>query len=329
MGMSAIELGQSTARRGDTGQVATHTFSNPGSYAAHLLVISDGGCRDSLDTTIFVASNPVAAFMHSLNIGEAPLEIHFTNASSGAVNYSWDFGNATFSNSENPTVIYSDTGHYFQSLVATSFEGCTDTAYSDAFVLVPQLDLALTDLMLSNSGSLYTIGIRLANHSNVPVFGFTMKADFGGDARLLETRKDTLLPGVEKTFYFNGLYEYNEVLGDAFFCAEVALLNGLVETDLANNKQCRLLGGDFFVSEPYPNPAANLVTIGVILPEAGEVELTINDLLGRSVYHAVHSDAASGLNAWSIDLTGLRIGLYTCRATYQERTLVKRFLKKG
>ncbi len=312
---------------GDTGQVATHTFATAGNYTAHLLVISDGGCRDSIDTVIVVAAKPVAAFSHTLSIGEAPLTVQFSNTSSGASVYAWNFGNATLSALENPSVIYSDTGHYSITLIATNTAGCSDTAYSDAYVLKPRFDLALTDLMLSNSGSLYTIGIRLANNSNVPVFGFIMKADFGGDARLLETRMDTLMPGVEKTFYFNGQYDYNTALGDAFFCAEVATLKGLTENDLANNKQCRLLGGDFYVSEPYPNPASNQVTFGLILPEAGEVALQIFDVKGVVVYNQTASTFQSGLTNFRLDVTSLRHGVYCCTLRYRDRMVVKRFVR--
>ena len=311
----------------DTGAYVNPVFAAAGDYPVHLLVITDGGCRDSLDTIVHVATNPIASFTTSLNIGSAPLEVSFTNHSSGAVSYAWNFGNATLSALQDPFVTYTDTGRYTIELVATSIEGCVDTAHGDAWVRIPQFDIALTDLMLSHSGSLYTVGIRLANLSNVPVFGFTMKADFGGDARLLETRTDTLLPGEEKVYYFNGQYEYKALLGDAFFCAEVSTLAGLTEVGLANNKQCRLLGGEFYLSEPYPNPAKDNVVFSVILPEAGEVDLTVSDLMGRTVYHALRSDASSGLNNWSVDVSLLRIGVYTCRAVFQDQAQVKRWLK--
>jgi gliding motility-associated-like protein len=60
--------------------------------------------------------------------------VRFTNSSSGATRYHWDFGVASLttdtSNLTNPTYVYTDTGTYLVTLVAYNALGCFDTTYA-------------------------------------------------------------------------------------------------------------------------------------------------------------------------------------------------------
>ncbi len=51
--------------------------------------------------------------------GNAPLTLTFTNLSTDATAYLWDFGDGTTSNQENPTHIYATPGEYNVSLAAS------------------------------------------------------------------------------------------------------------------------------------------------------------------------------------------------------------------
>ena len=59
--------------------------------------------------------------------------ITFVNNSTGAVGYSWDFGDGNGSTATSPTYTYSMAGVYTVTLIAT-FNGCADTASMEVAV---------------------------------------------------------------------------------------------------------------------------------------------------------------------------------------------------
>lgn len=63
--------------------------------------------------------------------------VTFTNYTSGAVDYVWDFGDGGTSTLENPTYSYQDEVQqtYVVELIAISPIGCRDTAYQEVTVI--------------------------------------------------------------------------------------------------------------------------------------------------------------------------------------------------
>lgn len=65
----------------------------------------------------------------------------------------------------------------------------------------------------------------------------------------------------------------------------------------------------------YPNPASETVTLEYVVPQSGNVELTLYDVLGRQVQHVVSGSRSVGVYAETIDVTKLAPGLYLARLT--------------
>ncbi len=92
----------------------------------YTVVVTDNitGCA-STQTVAVSSTSVLAAFNPDVISGLSPLTVNFTNQSTGAVTYSWSFGNGT-STQTNPTNIF-PTGTY--TVVLTSMNGaCTSTA---------------------------------------------------------------------------------------------------------------------------------------------------------------------------------------------------------
>src|SRR5262249_37178868 len=66
---------------------------------------------------------PTAAFSASPLTGNAPLGVTFTNQSSGASSYLWDFGDGASSTATSPAHVYTAAGTYDVSLTATNAAG--------------------------------------------------------------------------------------------------------------------------------------------------------------------------------------------------------------
>jgi PKD repeat protein len=106
----------------------THSYTNTGVYNARLIVRNAEGCEDSVDRTIQVQPEPIAAFTQTSTFCDVPVNVSFTNASTGATSYAWDFGNGITSGLTSPTVQYNNTGIFTTVLEAQNQFGCLDTA---------------------------------------------------------------------------------------------------------------------------------------------------------------------------------------------------------
>jgi len=103
------------------------TISDLSSGSYSVTVTDDNGsCAMSVNVTEI--QGPVANFTMNPNpatVGED--YVHFYNNSSGGNNWSWDFGDESYSNLENPIHIYTNTGTYTVWLVISDDNNCTDS----------------------------------------------------------------------------------------------------------------------------------------------------------------------------------------------------------
>ncbi|MEO0725692.1 MAG: PKD domain-containing protein [Bacteroidota bacterium] len=108
----------------------TYIYENPGVYTVSVDITSPIGCQ--IDTVfndlITVLPSPVAGFSYSPDQPSNLFpEVQFTDESSGAVHWRWDFGVPPSSNTPSPTFVFPDTGLYLVSQIVTHPSGCTDT----------------------------------------------------------------------------------------------------------------------------------------------------------------------------------------------------------
>ena len=108
-----------------TQQNPTHTFSAAGTYTVTLTTTSASGCMNSTTVVVTVYPLPTAAFVATTVCQGSPTT--FTDQSTNAVQWAWDFGDNTTSSIQSPTHTYTTAGTYTASLVVTGQGGCTAT----------------------------------------------------------------------------------------------------------------------------------------------------------------------------------------------------------
>jgi uncharacterized repeat protein (TIGR03803 family) len=91
-----------------------HTYSKAGTYTVTLTMTgASGTCTCTQPGFITVYAAPKANFSASPRSGDAPLQVNFTNESSGLVtSRQWNFGDGTTSTDENPTHTYDSPRTY-------------------------------------------------------------------------------------------------------------------------------------------------------------------------------------------------------------------------
>lgn len=132
------------------------------------------GVGTSSNTSVTVNPLPTAGF--TSNTSTQP-NVSFTNSSTGATSYTWDFGDGSFSNLQNPSHIYATNGTYTVCLTATSASGCDDT-YCD----VISLNVNVNEIEPITSINLYpnpinteaVLEFNLTDHTQVSIAMFDL-----------------------------------------------------------------------------------------------------------------------------------------------------------
>lgn len=124
----------------NNGLFSTSTFTDyPFSPTTYTVVVNDG-CSPSVtsSTTINVSQIPVVSFLPFQAVGCSPLDVTFTDATTTTSNsiYSWDFGDNTQSNLQNPTHTYSDSGTFSVELTVVNSDGCSSSQLIPALAIV-------------------------------------------------------------------------------------------------------------------------------------------------------------------------------------------------
>lgn len=154
--------------KSSTVQNAQTDYSSSGSYGVKLKTTSTAGCVDSITQSIDIFTKPSASFT-TANLCFSD-SASFTNTSSlvstvGA-SFSWKFGDAKSSTRISPKHKYATSNTYSVEFIATSLDGCSDTATTSVTISPnPSSDFSLSNTCKGDS-SVFT------NSSSIPN-GFT------------------------------------------------------------------------------------------------------------------------------------------------------------
>jgi len=124
---------------------AANTYTNAGSYTVRLTAIGPGGTNSITNVNYIVVTNaaPVANFAAGPTNGMSPLTVSFTNLSTRATNYSWNFGDGHLSTATNAINTYSNAGSYTVTLKAVGLGG-TNTLVRNNYVVLSNAPPVLT-----------------------------------------------------------------------------------------------------------------------------------------------------------------------------------------
>jgi len=135
----SIDTGSAVWNYGDgtTDNLGYHVYNVPGIYQVSLTAYSlINNCPYTVIKNIEVIGLPNASFIPSAMSGCQPLEIEFTNQSTGAVRYDWSFGDTTANSSEfSPRHTFTQPGTYKVILTVYDNYGCSsDTSVVNIIV---------------------------------------------------------------------------------------------------------------------------------------------------------------------------------------------------
>jgi PKD repeat protein len=193
----------------DFGNGTTSTQVNPsliyasaGTYTIKLKVTTSNGCIDSTTGSVTIYPNPTASFT-TTNVCLG-FTSSFTNTSTGANSYKWDFGNGNTSTASNPTYTYPTAGNYSIKLIATTSNGCSHTATgSNTVYPSPSASFNGANVCLGNS----------VNFSNTSTGASSSNWNFG-DATT------STLTNPSKVYASSGTFDVKLKVLSSFGCAD-------------------------------------------------------------------------------------------------------------
>ncbi|MDX2359407.1 MAG: PKD domain-containing protein [Crocinitomicaceae bacterium] len=120
-----------------------HTYLNPGNYTVTLTAENTIiGCISTVSQNLTVVDGPTANFTIDDTLGCSPMDVTFTDNSSGATQFVWYFGDGTsYSGPIPPVHTYTDTGWYGISLVVSNDFGCSAAYYFPDSIRVEHIDV--------------------------------------------------------------------------------------------------------------------------------------------------------------------------------------------
>jgi PKD repeat protein len=149
--------------------VFPYTFLKPGRYTIRLDAEND--CSKNFATeTVTVLAQPTAGFSADQTVGCTNLVVKFKNTSTGAIGYTWDFGDGSpVSNEFEPLHTYTGSGsNYAVKLTTTNAEGCRNTTSMANFINIVAPPVA-------------TFTVTPGNEVSIPNYSFAFK-DISTDA---------------------------------------------------------------------------------------------------------------------------------------------------
>jgi gliding motility-associated-like protein len=119
-----------------SGSSTTNTESGLAAGSYNCTITDNQGCRVTIPVTVGHGSNAISAhFTANPTTGYPPLPVGFIDGSSAsAVSWSWNFGDGSTSNKQNPDITFPNAGTYTVTETVTDANGC-DSTFSDVIVV--------------------------------------------------------------------------------------------------------------------------------------------------------------------------------------------------
>jgi gliding motility-associated-like protein len=172
----------------DTSAIVTHTFHSTGNQIITLISYNQFGCSDTTTQSLDVIQTPVSNFL--VTEDTCNQNVSFQNTSLLADGYSWNFGDASTSNQQDPVHHYSNDGSYTITLIASNDGVCFDTSSLSVTLIplpvaafsfqIPDCDtyVQFTNLSLNSGSVLWSISDGTTYQVNDPLHQFLTMGQF-------------------------------------------------------------------------------------------------------------------------------------------------------
>jgi PKD repeat protein len=290
---------------------------------------SPAGCAGTVSTTVTPGPRPTANFrILDSTFLQAPFSIRFQNRSSNVTAVKWLFGDGDSSTALNPTHIYNQEGVYTVTLIAFKPGGCSDTLNRVLnLVINAQPNVQVTQGFAVQNGNELNITAEILNKGNVALSTLQLNLGLNSDATLQEILNSTIRPGETISYTFKSKVLSNSSKTVDIACIEAIIPGSKPDVNLSDNRLCISATQRFAVLPLTPNPVDNEVKVRYVLPNSGNVKITVIDVLGKEVAVITEGNQNAGVMEVNFNAKSLRSGYYNLRVRFENQNKFQRFFK--
>jgi PKD repeat protein len=241
-------------------------FTDPGTYQVRLIIVNAGGCSDTMYSSIVVYEKPQAAGITSTLTGCSPHPVTFVSQSLYADFVTWHFGDGNTSTADSVIYLYGNPGTYQPFVIAGTNNGCTDTFYVTAPVVVNPVPLAsfTVNQNAACSGSEFVFA-----NTSISLPGSTYQWNIGGVV------SGDINPAV--VIQQPGLYDVSLIVTNIHGCSDTLNENAFIE-----------------VYDTIPPPVSPILSVSVLSASQVEILWMNNTDTDLDAYVLYRLDPSSG-----------------------------------
>lgn len=288
------------------GAAASHIYAEPGPYSVNVTVTDANGCDNNCTFVVTVSSILAANYDLSATAGCPPVTVDFTNNSTNAVTYLWDFGDGSTSPQENPSHTYNSPGTYDVTLYAFGVSGNVSTSTPNQVAVYPTPTANFLAFPINQAHG--SDSIQFTDNS----FDATSWLwNFGDPASGVNDTSS--LPAPIHWYANNGTYNVTLVVTNTFGCKDSVSKNNLFGVNVGIAEQNQPITG----LQVYPNPTNGNLNLNFTLTEKGPLQIDLYSIDGRLVaplYNTIQTQAGDYKLNYLLP-ANLQTGLYLLRIT--------------
>lgn len=283
------------------------SFGNTGNFNVSLSVTTQTGCVHTTAKNVSIVNAPHAGFTATPSFGPPPLQVQFTNTSTNATSYLWQFNdpNSSGSTSVSPAFTFAELGLYEVELTAFNAQGCSNLFSKLIEVVIPFADVALTQFELIETGQgAAKPAVTIQNKGNIAIANLPLV--FEVDGTTFRTFVTASIPPTSSYYHLSD-FELPSPSSLSYVC----VLADVEDASPDDNQLCTSVQPSIVVLVPYPNPATAQSHINAqwIVSENRSVEVSLVNSIGKVVY-TEKVNSIQGLNTFRIPVAGFQSGLY-------------------
>jgi len=310
-------------------QHPSFAFVSPGQHAVRLEAVSAAGCRNQTTRNIVVHPSPTAAFSFAPDMGASPLNVAFTNLSTGANQFLWNFGDGSPASAlPAPVHTFRTDGRFRILLTATSQHGCIDTLSREIRVVPIVMDAAITQIGYSHHAGFMQITANLLNLGTRDLDTLMLDLHMEGRRPIREVWSGRLRTGDITSYSFRAQFPLRPNEQPAYICV-TAITPAHLPSDIntGNNTRCLSLRESFQLLDPRPNPATATTNLPIVVPKEDEAQIALYDIYGNRLWEIPSQELIKGVNFVTIPMHTLQNGIFIIQVRINGETRMKRVMK--
>ncbi len=233
-------------------QNPTHTYSTSGTHNVTLQVTASNGCVSTGGKNVIVNHLPKSKFVAKNICVGSPLQ--FTDSStvigSTITQWSWQFGNSSSSNLQNPTATYLSPGTYSVTLTATSAQGCSAASTQT----VSAMPLPVSNFSFTPA---YSYPQQPVNFSDLSVGSMVIHWSFGDGG------VDSISNPVH-TYQSTGTFVITLISQSSFGCLDTSFQSIVIDIPRLDMSVMNVIAGN----------SSGVVSVSALLKNVGTLDVT-------------------------------------------------------